>query len=41
MRKYLAAYWSGFPGAAELRRRLVQVENLREVESILQPVVCT
>jgi tRNA-dihydrouridine synthase len=41
MRKYLAAYWSGFPGASELRRRLVQVENLREVESILQPVVCT
>jgi tRNA-dihydrouridine synthase len=39
-RKYLAAYASGFPGASELRRRLVQVECLREAESILQPVVC-
>ncbi|HUK55341.1 MAG TPA: tRNA-dihydrouridine synthase [Nitrospiria bacterium] len=39
-RKYLAAYFSGFPGASELRRRLVRVESLREVESILQPVAC-
>ncbi len=40
MRKYLAAYCSGFPNASELRQRLVRVENLREVELILQPVVC-
>ncbi|HEY4485195.1 MAG TPA: tRNA-dihydrouridine synthase, partial [Nitrospiria bacterium] len=40
MRKYLAAYCCGFPNAIELRRRLVLAENLREVESILQPVVC-
>jgi tRNA-dihydrouridine synthase B len=40
VRKFLAAYCSGFPNASELRQRLVRVENLREVESILQPVVC-
>ena len=38
VRKYLAAYCSGFPNASELRQRLVRVESLREVESILQPV---
>ena len=40
VRKYLAAYCRGFPNAAELCRRLVQVENLRELESLLQPVEC-
>lgn len=40
MRKYLAAYCSGFPNAVELRRRLVRAETLQEVEAILQPAVC-
>jgi len=40
VRKYLAAYASGFPGASDLRHRLVQVECLQETESILHPVVC-
>jgi tRNA-dihydrouridine synthase len=39
-RKYLAAYCRGFTGAAELRQRLVGVNTLQELESILHPVVC-
>jgi len=39
-RKFLAAYASGFRGAAELRRSLVRVESLREMEAILRPVSC-
>ena len=38
VRKFLAAYCSGFPNASELRQHLVRVENLQEVETILQPV---
>lgn len=40
VRKHLAAYCSGFPNASGLRRRLVGVESLPELEAILQPVVC-
>jgi tRNA-dihydrouridine synthase len=40
VRKHLSAYCHAFPGASELRHRLVRVENLRELESLLQPVVC-
>jgi tRNA-dihydrouridine synthase len=40
VRKFLTAYCSGFPNASDLRRRLVRVESLSELESILQPVVC-
>jgi len=40
VRKHLAAYCRGFPYASDLNRRLVLVDSLRELESILQPVVC-
>jgi tRNA-dihydrouridine synthase len=40
VRKFLAAYCSGFPNASELRQQLVRVESLGELETILQPVVC-
>ena len=35
MRKHLAWYVKGFPGAAELRRKLVLAESLEEIEKIL------
>ncbi len=35
MRKHLAWYVKGFPGAAELRRKLVMAESLEEIEKIL------
>ena len=40
VRKHLAAYCRNFPNASQLSRRLVQVESLDELESILQPVLC-
>jgi tRNA-dihydrouridine synthase len=40
VRKHLASYCRGFPNASELSRRLVRVESLSELESVLQPVVC-
>jgi len=40
VRKHLSAYCHAFPGASELRHRLVRVESLHELESLLQPVVC-
>ncbi|MEK6684339.1 MAG: tRNA-dihydrouridine synthase [Nitrospirota bacterium] len=40
VRKYLSAYCRGFKNASELRQRLVRVDTLRELEAILQPVVC-
>lgn len=40
VRKHLAAYCRAFPNAAELCRRLMQVESLDELESVLQPVLC-
>jgi len=36
MRKHLAWYVKGFPGAAELRRHLVMAESLEEIEEILR-----
>lgn len=36
MRKHLAWYVRGFPGASELRRKLVTAENLEEIEQILK-----
>jgi len=38
MRRHLALYVKGFPGAAELRARLVRVEKMTEVEEILRNV---
>lgn len=38
MRKHLAWYVKGFPGAAELRRKLVMAESLEEIEEILKCV---
>ncbi len=35
MRKHLAWYIKGFPGASELRRKLVTAESLEEIEKIL------
>jgi tRNA-dihydrouridine synthase B len=36
MRRHLASYVRGIPGAAELRAKLVRVESVREVEEILR-----
>ncbi|PIR51937.1 tRNA dihydrouridine synthase DusB [Candidatus Peregrinibacteria bacterium CG10_big_fil_rev_8_21_14_0_10_49_16] len=36
MRKHLSSYVKGFPGAAELRAKLVRVERLEEVRQLLQ-----
>jgi len=38
MRRHLAGYVKGFPGAAELRAKLVRVESMSEVEAILGTV---
>lgn len=38
MRRHLAFYVKGFPGAAELRARLVRVEHMADVENILRSV---
>ena len=34
MRKYFGWYVKGFPGAAELRRRLVTVNSLADIDSV-------
>ncbi len=36
IRKHLAWYIKGFPGAAELRQKLVRAESLREIKEILK-----
>ena len=36
MRKHLAWYVKGFPGASELRRKLVTAESLEEIKNILK-----
>lgn len=36
MRKYLLMYFRGFQGAKELRRQLVQVETLGDIQEVLQ-----
>ncbi len=36
IRKHLAWYVKGFPGAAELRRQLVQAQSVKEIKSILK-----
>lgn len=36
MRKHLAWYIKGFPGAADLRKKLVTAENLEEIKNILK-----
>ena len=42
MRKHLAWYVKGFPGASELRRKLVTAESLEEIERILsEPLIIT
>jgi tRNA-dihydrouridine synthase B len=38
IRKHLAWYVRGFPGAPELRRALVQAENLKEIKKILDKI---
>lgn len=38
VRKYLAWYVKGFPGAAELRQELVQIKSLKEIEKILSKI---
>jgi tRNA-dihydrouridine synthase B len=38
IRKHLAAYIKGLPGARELREKLVRVENLDQVKEILDPI---
>ncbi|MBP9670139.1 tRNA-dihydrouridine synthase [Candidatus Woesebacteria bacterium] len=39
MRKHLAWYCKGFPGAVEVRSKLMQTNNSREVEEIIKEVV--
>jgi tRNA-dihydrouridine synthase B len=39
MRKHLAWYCKGFPGAVEVRSKLMQTNNSREVEVIIKDVV--
>ena len=36
IRKHLAWYVRGFPGAAEMRKKLVQTKNLKEIREILK-----
>lgn len=36
IRKHLAWYIRGFPGAAEMRKKLVQTKNLKEIKQILK-----
>ncbi len=38
MRRHLASYVKGIPGAAELRAKLVRVESVEEVENILRSI---
>lgn len=38
IRKHLAWYVKGFPGAAELRKKLVQTKSLKEVRKILDEI---
>lgn len=37
MRKHLGWYCKGFPGASQLREKLVRVHNVEEVEALLAP----
>lgn len=36
IRKHLVWYFKGFPGAAELRKKLVQVKSVKEIKDILK-----
>ncbi len=36
MRKHLAWYFKGFPGASDLRKKLIKVNNLKEIRAILK-----
>jgi tRNA-dihydrouridine synthase B len=36
IRKHLVWYFKGFPGAAELRKKLVQVKSVKEIKEILK-----
>ena len=36
MKKHFKAYCEGFPGAKELRMKLMEAENTAEVESIVE-----
>ena len=36
IRKHLVWYFKGFPGAAELRKKLVQVKSVSEIKGILK-----
>jgi tRNA-dihydrouridine synthase len=36
IRKHLVWYFKGFPGAAELRKKLVQVKSVKEIKNILK-----
>ena len=36
IRKHLVWYFKGFPGAAELRKKMVQVKSIREIKDILK-----
>jgi tRNA-dihydrouridine synthase len=36
IRKHLAWYIKGFPGASELRQKLVRAESVKEIKEILR-----
>jgi len=38
IRKHLVWYFKGFPGAAELRKKLVQVKSIGEIKKVLSSV---
>ena len=38
VRKHLAWYIKGFPGASEIRQKLVLVKSLKEIKQILQKI---
>jgi tRNA-dihydrouridine synthase len=38
VRKHLAWYIKGFPGASEIRQKLVLVKNLKEIKAILKNI---
>lgn len=38
IRKHLAWYVKGFPGASEIRKKLVQVKSVKEIEKILKSI---
>ena len=39
IRKHLAWYIKGFPGAADLRKQLVQAKSVRKIKDILKQII--